>query len=325
MSLSLNKFIYCFQRQDKERAKNQAVQKHSNKPIQKVSPRVRAQNVRNGNDFAVTNRLSNSQRTKKSQPKPIFTVKPRNTADSSVGSVPLQYEIVEVNSSRSSHVNSDECTVVESQSCDHTQIPRKDSIPRSENSSSEGRKQSSRPIITILSNEIISNKLQQTENQDTLVNNKENKKKSSEVVRKISKTHLLTNQKNFKKQFLLTKLCKIVESFKKKHLQWDNIKGKKLLAVCCSIQAINIYVTLVKFNFKMANNNVKRVGKEAVDELNRRSKFFEEIAVEQQEINSPTSINVASKRNPKTQRSDNTRLMLLPETKEDINEKDLGE
>lgn len=121
------------------------------------------------------------------------------------------------------------------------------------------------------------------------------------------------------------KLSQIANRLKKNYFKLHSkIKNNKnLLVVHRSVRDFSIYMILVDFQLEMANI-VKRMSKE--DELNRKSKLIDEIV--EQDGNNPcanTIVNASTKKNPKTQRSDNTRLMLLPETKEDINEKDLGE
>lgn len=136
----------------------------------------------------------------------------------------------------------------------------------------------------------------------------------------IVKTDATSNGTQFT---LLQKLYRIGDSLKE---NFEITNNNSLLAVYSSVQNFSIYMVLVEFDLKMANSN-KRLSKDGVEDLNRKSKLIDDI-VEQQDNNNPsssTAINVATKKNPKTQRSDNTRLMLMPETKEDVNEKDLGE
>lgn len=282
-----------------------------------MSPRVSRRTVETSpvvHNSSEPQSSSNSSTTIKVKPKPIFIVKSRNSIDASA---PIQYEIVEVNSAElSCDINLDEQTdtKLKSQNCSKTSTDSNISCKQRQS------------LVTSFFSEFNPNKSQ--EEQTHCKNLKKTKfteeynKYCSKKARKIVKKYLPINRKNGVKRMLLKKLYRIANCFKEK--EFNNIH---LLAVHNSIQTLNIYMTLVEFNIKMANS-VKRTSKEGGDDLNRRTKVVDEVAVDQQEINNPgchTSVNVVTKRNSKAQRSDNTRLMLLPEAKDDINEKDLGE
>lgn len=306
----------------------------NSKPIQKVSPRVRCKTVES------VDTARNSLETNTSTPlspitrpsvKPVFIVKPRNSSDTSGA---LQYEIFEINSAAQyielssnldlvDHINTkekSEDTNTSSADCNISKCYEN----RKRGTQLQVEQETSKTLIPSETNlnesvpeEDDSKRSESLGNKTTTQNNKNCVKGTRKIVKKYSQI----NQSG-----ILKKLTKIVHAFKENSfdLEFNYTNNKLLLAVYNSVQTISIYMSLVEFNLKMANV-IKRTSKEAGDDLNRRTKLSDDV-VESQEIHNPCNTsNVVAKRNPKAQRGDNTRLMLLRETKEDINEKDLGE
>lgn len=249
-----------------------------------MSPRVRCKSVENPAE-------ANSSTKTKSIPKPFFVVKPRSNHNS----VPIQYEIVEVNPA--TEVN---LTVNKKRNKNRRRI----------------RKSESKLACDIIDENLGS---------ENVV--KQISELSSEEARETFRKCLPNNWTNIK-PILLRKLYQVVSGSKENYFKFKSTtrNNKKLQTVHSSVLEFNIYMNLVEFNFQMSSI-IKRMGKDGGEEINRRSKLTEDI-FEQQDSNNACSnviVNVPTKKNTKTQRSDNTRLMLLPETKEDTNEKDLGE
>lgn len=286
-----------------------------------------------------TNTVTDLSPIKRPPIKPVFIVKPRNSLDSSGA---IQYEVVEINSAAQyielssnldvvEHIDTKEKSIdinkssadVNTPKCNgnrkqHLQIEQQSNTSETSFPSQTNPDSNSQEKVEASTAEILENKILTTpKNKDC-----------AKATRKIVKNHLQTKQHGIK-YTLVKKLSRIDRCLKENSFkfQYNYTDNKLLLAVYNSIQTISIYMTLVEFNLKMANA-FKRTNKEGGDDLNRRVKLTEDVAAENQDINNPcsnTNVNVATKRNPKAQRSDNTRLMLLRETKEDINEKDLGE
>lgn len=294
-----------------------------------MSPRVRCKSVENSKIARNLAEQSNSTEltsVTKAPPKPIFIVKPRNSRDNSV---PIQYEVVEVNATARSTESSSDIDLTEHIKAKSESSTKASTGPKCNESRKQRKQDISKSAVTCFFSDYTANisgvEQINSSSGDHLENKNSSTQKSkhcSRVARKIVKKYIPISRNGI--QLILKKLCRIVRCFEF-HLNYTN--NKYLLAVYNSIETFNIYLTLVKYYLKMANN-VKRTSKDGGDELNRRSKLIDDIAVEHQDTNNPCSnpiVNVVTKKNPKAQRSDNTRLMLLRETKEDINEKDLGE
>ncbi len=251
--------------------------------------------IEHAKSIAIRNRVPESTLTatspppKRSPPKPTFVVKSRKNPTNF--SVPIQYEIVEVNST--------------------TQLAEVDltsDIDATADSTDRGDDEERPSAIEVIQ-----------------IN-----RRSTKVPRKILKEKL-PKHRNVITSTKTEELLQIVAALQRNYFSLhSNIrKNNNLLDVHSSVRDFSIYMTFVEFNINMANV-MKRMSKDkGVDELNRKSKLVDDVvAVEPVDGNNPsstTTVNVSTKKNPKAQRSDNTRLMLLPETKEDINEKDLGE
>lgn len=338
--------MYSFQRQaDEHDNKIQQPEKVNLKPIQKVSPRVRCTTVENivENSSTVHDSLEGDH-SPCPPTKQVFILKPINSNN---GNVPIHYEIVQVNSNVPINEFGEvpvldfgnvEDTKLSSKNQSSEDLQRIESTPskyvRSENrlrktptpkdhiksyfSTFDPDKSREKQINLTIAEKLKNKYLAKSKQQYSSLN-----------AHKIIAKYLRIKRRSGAKRELLQKLCRILQNFKRKICYFSDklTNNKLLLTVVNSIQTLNIYVSLLVINLEMASS-LKRNTKDGGDDLNRKSKCIDDVAVENQDANNPchnTVVNVATKRNPKAQRTDNTRLMLLPEAKEDINEKDSGE
>lgn len=327
----LSETFSFFQRLAREHSKNRNVQVSSSKPIQKVSPRVRCKTSEKSNidaNSAETN-FSSTLTPAKPQYKPTFIVRPRNI--STDASVPIQFEIVEVNSI---------AQFTELDLTGYTEVNLTNSVVTAEDCKSDELQKQSESLekepdekVTRCS-EINRNESAEQCVRENIVKNVESEDVNNPTNKRPTKAKSKTLKKHLPKKpdgiktTVLQKLCRIVCGLKGNyfHLHFKLSNNNSLLAVHRSVLNFSIYMIFVEYNLRMANI-IKRMGKDGGDELKSKSKLIEDIAELQDSNNACSNIivNVSTKKNPKTQRSDNTRLMLLPETKEEMNEKDLGE
>lgn len=289
-----------------------------------MSPQVRRNTKEKSN--VVQNSVQNSsQATATSetnpQPKPFFVVWQRS--NSTDVSIPMQLEIVEVSSSTQLDLAGHIDTKVNSEDS-VTKSSENQKYNKSDKQRETTEQQPQSPIISPFT-ECNPNRSGDEQKRKNLV--KQINILSTNVARKTRRTLLPTNR-NDTKPTVLKKLSQIVNCLNENYFQlhFETSKKNNLLAVHSLVRDFSIYMIFVECGLKMANV-IKRMSKDGTGDESNNRKLINDI-VEQQDINNPstnTIANVSTKKNPKTQRSDNTRLMLLPETKEDINEKDSGE
>ncbi|KAJ6646294.1 GON-4-like protein, partial [Pseudolycoriella hygida] len=264
------------------------------RPVQKVVPWCRALEPPN----------AEAETVEKSRPQPIFLVKAKS--DSKCSNVlPLQYEIVEVpgepDTTARKVIAANSASGNDGSDSRSLELGQKVGLP----STSKAKR---RDIENCVSRLHSKNVAKQSETSDPIPKNS------------ITPSSSIRNTLSRKLAQILS--CTLENSIT---FNAENANNHHLLAVQSSVRNFIIYMNLVEFNLKMANIN-KKSNKEAGDETqNRKSKPVEDVAEPQDSVNpcSSTSAPASTKKNPKTQRTDNTRLMLLPETREDTNEKDL--
>lgn len=248
----------------------------------------------------------------KSLPKPIFVVRPKKDATDT--SVPIQYEIVDV----TSELDSAGQTETKANSADSgTQSPHEGNCDKSKRQRKTTDEQPKSLSLSLTLTDLNPNN-----KSGEKCKSKNEVKRIRKVTTDVARKKISTKSRNGATVTLLKKLCRIVycleEDYFKLHFTANN--NNKLLAVQSSVRDFSVYMSFVERSLKMANV-VKQAAKDAVDELNRSKPISDTV----EQPDSSTVVNVSTKKNPKAQRSDNTRLMLIPETKVDINEKDLGE